>query len=83
MLAATDRPEVDPARGQLLGEDRQGPGLVLELDNELPGHATLRAAASAGGEVRDSSGPGPARAASGAGGVQRVETAGRTETARR
>ena len=40
--AAADRAQVDAARGERLGEGRHRAGLVLQLDDELVGHGTLR-----------------------------------------
>ena len=39
---ATDGAQVDPASRQRLGEGRHRAGLVLQLDDELSGHACLR-----------------------------------------
>ncbi len=40
--AAADRPKVDAAGGERLCQVRHGTGLVLQLDDELVGHQTLR-----------------------------------------
>ena len=39
---AADRPEVDAALGERLGQGRHRAGFVLQLDDELLGHACLR-----------------------------------------